>query len=308
MATVHYKIQRALDQIRHTLPETVKSRLLCSSDDINPILVSIGDESESVMCVVPVCVGNVVGYYCVNVHKVFVWVAPTKEPVRPFYSLDSWDIMTPTRFECLGGKEGNRKWRISVRVVTEEGCEGKTLGQWLKDHDLEGLMPAHCASSPKKTFKKDLHSPNKRGNSKKNGLEVRKSPTKRKNSPMKKNSGMKSPAKAGEGGLGSHSQSRVYDINADSSFWIANFKDFLPVVTSGTPIVSSDWQVPNQEEPCTLSWLHEDKEDKTPNFDNSIPSEDDLWQSDPAMERFGREFEKEDLVPFEQSLSKLLDL
>ncbi len=304
MSSTHCKIQRALDQIRHTLPETVKSRLLSSSEDINPILVSIEDSSEGVMCVVPVCVSDAVGYYCVNVHKVFVEVRTSEPGLQPFYSLDSWDILSPTGFECLGGKERNRKWRISIRVVTEDGCEGKPLGQWLKDHDLEGLIPDYCVSSPKKTLRNASNTVSK---SNKGALEARKSPTKRKTSPVKKTT-IKSPNK-GRGfdrGHGTQSQRHVYDVNA--SFSIASFKDFLPVVKSGTPVMGSAWDTMHEQEPSPLPWLSEANVDNMSEFEMKSLTEEDMWKYRPSMEPFETGIENEDLVPFDETLSKLLDL
>jgi len=301
MSSTNYKIQRALDQIRHTLPETVRSRLLSSSDDINPILVSIGDESDSVMCVVPVCVGDAVGYYCVNVHKVFVRVCREKPTAQSLFSLGSWDILSPTGFECLGGRGINRKWRISVRIVTEDGCEGKTLGQWLREHQLECLIPGHYVSSPKKKSRKDGNLYDKGNKSRREVLEVEKSPNKRKKSPVK-NTSTKSPSKRKVGDLANRSQSHVYNVNA--SFSIVSFKDFLPVVTSGTPVMSSAWEMALDEpEPLHLSWPHEESEENMPGLKMNHPPEDDIWPNTSPMEPL-----EEDLVPFDQSLSKLLDL
>lgn len=271
--------------------------------------------SESVMCVVPVCVGKAVGYYCANVHKVFVGVpAKESEPTaRPFYCLYSWDVISPTGFECLGGKEINRKWRVSIRVVTEDGCEGKTLGQWLKDHDLEGLIPNHFVSSPNRKSKKSSSSASGTG-TKIDVLEIRKSPTKRKSSPMKSFAERQSPTKWRDGGMKerSHSQRPAYDVHADASFCMAQFKDFLPVVTSGTPIVSNAWKAMHDED-SPICWLSEKKPDMGLGYDDILQNEAESWRCDPyCIEPYDSshtaEVETEDLVPFEQSLSKLLDL
>ena len=64
--------------------------------DVDPIICPEGD------LWVPVVVGNLAGHYCIQKHKVV--------------SADG-SIYSPTGFECAGGKENNRKWRLSIRYV-----------------------------------------------------------------------------------------------------------------------------------------------------------------------------------------------
>lgn len=238
MSTTQYKIERALDQIRHTLPSKLNNRLVSSVGDINPIIISIDDSIDNVMCVVPVCVEDIVGYYCVNVHKVFLEVHNTgnKATSQLMHSIYSWDVLSPTGFECLGGKGGNRKWRFSIRIITEDQRAGRTLGQWLKDHDLEDLVPKSLASSPDKKTRKSDSCMRGSKSTKYNAPEVRKSPIKKKSSPVKR----KSPKKAGlKGSPDLHSEKQLFDVHADTSFSFESFKPFLPVVTSGTPVINS---------------------------------------------------------------------
>lgn len=49
---------------------------------------------------IPVVVGDLTGHYSVHLHKVVA---------------RDGRIYTPTGFECAGGKENNRKWRLSMR-------------------------------------------------------------------------------------------------------------------------------------------------------------------------------------------------
>ena len=66
------------------------------------------------------------GYYCCHTHKVYGVNGKT---------------YTPTGFECAGGKENNRKWRLSLRVLLPDGTRGRTLGQWLVARGLDHLVP-----------------------------------------------------------------------------------------------------------------------------------------------------------------------
>jgi hypothetical protein len=93
---------------------------------------------------IPIAVGDCAGYYAVHLHKVVG---------------NNGRLYTPTGFECAGGKENNRKWRLSLRVLLPDGRKGRTLGQWLISHGLDHLVPA-VGSSPNKNSKSS--SPEKR--------------------------------------------------------------------------------------------------------------------------------------------------
>lgn len=93
---------------------------------------------------IPIAVGDCAGYYAVHLHKVVG---------------NNGRLYTPTGFECAGGKENNRKWRLSLRVLLPDGRKGRTLGQWLISHGLDHLVPA-AGSSPNKNSKSS--SPEKR--------------------------------------------------------------------------------------------------------------------------------------------------
>ena len=67
---------------------------IISNGDIDPFMAADGNPW------VPVTVGDKTGYYSVHIHKVV--------------TLEG-DSFTPTGFECFGGKENNRKWRLSLR-------------------------------------------------------------------------------------------------------------------------------------------------------------------------------------------------
>lgn len=86
---------------------------------------------------IPIAVGDCAGYYAVHLHKVVS---------------SNGRLYTPTGFECAGGKENNRKWRLSLRVLLPDGRKGRTLGQWLISHGLDHLVPA-VGSSPHKIAK-----------------------------------------------------------------------------------------------------------------------------------------------------------
>jgi hypothetical protein len=74
--------------------------IIHASGDVDPILCPVERDIW-----VPVVVGNLTGHYCIQKHKV---VAATG------------NVYSPTGFECAGGKENNRKWRLSIRYVTFE--------------------------------------------------------------------------------------------------------------------------------------------------------------------------------------------
>ena len=107
---------------------------------------------------VPVCVLHIdtddpiCALYCLNIHRVFLREEHQEGVVD----------MSPTALEVLGGKEFNRKWRVSLRVLEtrtkedkeEEGEEGEGdvvvvavrmgLGKWLQ---LVGLR-RFCRRKP----------------------------------------------------------------------------------------------------------------------------------------------------------------
>ena len=62
--------------------------------DVEPLLAGNG------ILYVPVVVGELTGWYAISHHKVIG---------------SRGEIYTPTGFECAGGKEINRKWRLSIR-------------------------------------------------------------------------------------------------------------------------------------------------------------------------------------------------
>lgn len=67
---------------------------IVSNGDVEPYMASDAQPW------IPVAVGHLTGYYSPHHHKV----------------VDAkGTIYTPTGFECAGGKENNRKWRLSLR-------------------------------------------------------------------------------------------------------------------------------------------------------------------------------------------------
>lgn len=46
-------------------------------------------------------------------------------------SLCAGQSMSPGEFERAGGREGNRKWRQSVRTLLPSGEAGPTIAHWL---------------------------------------------------------------------------------------------------------------------------------------------------------------------------------
>lgn len=159
-------------------------------------------------------------------------------------------------FETLGGKEGNRKWRLSLRILMPNGHKGKTLGKYLVDHNLDHLVPKRSSisdgedCSPDKT-KNTVHDTTsalrgrntmphvvtrpRRG---RNALSA--SPVKR-TSPMKKKAHeqtrrrrTKSVDSASLSSSKDRREQRQVQINVQASFPYASVG--LPVVCSGTPV------------------------------------------------------------------------
>lgn len=93
--------------------------VIIPAGDVEPVKAGNG------LIFVPVCAGAETGYYGIQLHKVF----------------SAGHIFSPTGFECYGGKECNRKWKLSIRVLLPDGSKGRTIGQWLATHNLVGLVP-----------------------------------------------------------------------------------------------------------------------------------------------------------------------
>lgn len=110
------------------LPKLCQEAVIHSNGDVDPILCPVEGHIW-----VPVVVGNLAGHYCIQKHKV---VAATGK------------VYSPTGFECAGGKENNRKWRLSIRILLPSGERGRTLGMWLVSHKLDHLIPQ---TSPRKS-------------------------------------------------------------------------------------------------------------------------------------------------------------
>jgi len=106
--------------------------------DVDPYVTSTG------MMYVPVVVGHLRGWYGIQIHKVIV--------------TETGIVYSPTGFEVAGGKEINRKWKLSIRVLLPDGCKGKTAGQWLQSHNLDHLV---AKNSPAKSRVQKSPSPTK---------------------------------------------------------------------------------------------------------------------------------------------------
>jgi hypothetical protein len=96
--------------------------------DVEPLKAGNG------LIFVPVCCAAETGYYGIQLHKVF----------------SSGHIFSPTGFECYGGKECNRKWRLSLRVLLPDGSKGRTIGQWLAAHKECGELVPKSPQKPAK--------------------------------------------------------------------------------------------------------------------------------------------------------------
>ena len=94
--------------------------------DVEPLKAGNG------LIFVPVCCAAETGYYGIQLHKVF----------------SSGHIFSPTGFECYGGKECNRKWKLSLRVLLPDGSKGRTIGQWLAAHKECGELVPKSPQKP----------------------------------------------------------------------------------------------------------------------------------------------------------------
>jgi len=215
---------------------------------------------------VPVAIEDISGYYCVQMHKVFC----------------RNEVFSPTAFEIYCGKETTHKWRFSIRVIMNDGCKGKTLGQWLKDHGLEGFLPQRSSTgdisrspSPSKE-----PSPRKKGTSPVKEIRLKRSPTKQKpksyiDSQLMENLGKKSsapshllvPTTTRSAALSPHMLKRN-----DQIVDLSNYRHQLPVVSSGTPVKLK----PPESEP--LPEIFQDFE--TRGFDHSMSNLPDPFSSE----------------------------
>ena len=66
--------------------------------------------------------------------------APLQSTITKAYSDVDWgcdaigqDIST-TEFERIGGRASSKKWKQSVRVISDHGTVGKLIGDWLMVH------------------------------------------------------------------------------------------------------------------------------------------------------------------------------
>eukprot|EP00890_Picochlorum_soloecismus_P004497 jgi/Picsp_1/5048/NSC_02411-R1_histone methyltransferase len=141
--------------------------------DVEPLTAGNG------LIFVPVCAGAETGYYGIQLHKVF----------------SSGHIFSPTGFECYGGKECNRKWRLSLRVLLPDGSKGRTVGQWLAAHKECGELVPKSPQKPVTTGPSKSSSqkrPSFTGNSLKNQNQSKAIRSPQKAGVMKKRSPQKS--------------------------------------------------------------------------------------------------------------------
>ena len=155
-------------------------------------------------------------------------------------------------FETLGGKEGNRKWRLSLRILMPNGHKGQTLGRYLMQHDLDHLVPRRSSfsdgddSSPEKDKNNALRGRDSvpyvatRPRPGRNALSA--SPVKKKKSPMKKQlhgHGSRRRTKSVDSSSLSSSkyrkEQRQVQINVQARSPYHGVA--LPVVSSGTPVM-----------------------------------------------------------------------
>ena len=214
---------------------------------------------------VPVAVEDVSGYYCVQMHKVF--------------SGDK--VFSPTAFEIFCGKETTHKWRFSIRVLMNNGSKGKTLGQWLNYHGLEGFLPKRSSTgdisrSPSPSKKKEP-SPRKKETSPVKQIRLKRSCAKQKLSKCYSNGQLmdKTPASSHilvPTSTRSTALSSYMLQRNDQIVDLSDYRHQLPVVSSGTPIK----QKSPESEP--LSEIFQDLE--TGGFDQSMTNLPDPFSSE----------------------------
>jgi len=137
----------------------VEKRYALTTEPPPPTVVVQEDGTK--LYFVPVCVLHIdtddpiCALYCLNIHRVFLREEQQEGVVD----------MSPTALEVLGGKEFNRKWRVSLRVLetrTKEEKDAKDgddeegegdvvavrmgLGKWLQIVGLEALLPSEAVS------------------------------------------------------------------------------------------------------------------------------------------------------------------
>ncbi len=96
----------------------------------------------------PICVMDqntkepICALYCLNIHRVFIQQGEAGGMVD----------LSPTAFEVLGGRAANRKWRVSLKVVsmTTEGgmIIHMGLGKWLDVSGLNIWLPEEVRIHP----------------------------------------------------------------------------------------------------------------------------------------------------------------
>lgn len=136
----------------HVLPRTCPGEVTLSQSSAAVIVVFADDGTKLFfvhVCVVDVGTGRpICGIYCLNIHRVFMLEARRRQGKGTNNGTDIVDL-SPTALEVLGGRAGNRKWRVSLRVADMKNgtlIVGMGLGKWLDRMNLEGVLPTEAMS------------------------------------------------------------------------------------------------------------------------------------------------------------------